>query len=238
MVLTTKSVRELPRMPALCRELGVDRLTAFPFASLQTDSRYGQGETLDKCRALYDDLYAHSVAQAEKHRVSIEIPPPLGGKRLRFGLEVRPLYDHARIEENANPVALLVDDLAYEPLPRPNCPQIWQTASVGARFRVHEGTASHFMYPCLGPLCTVDYSKDLAFHFPDAAGFLAQWNHQIFVKLRTAQRTLCVSPVCDTCRGCDTRHPDTFATLNTLLAALRPQPVFLPSPQLIGRISR
>jgi uncharacterized Fe-S cluster-containing radical SAM superfamily protein len=240
MVLTTKSVAELPRMPALCRELGIDRFSAFPFASLQTDCRYGPNETLDKCRDQYDTLYAQTIAEAQKHQVSIEIPPPSDSKRLRFGLEVRPLYDHANIEEHPNPVATLVDDLAYEELPQPNCPQIWQTASIGARFRVHAGTASHFLYPCLGPLCTVDYSKELAFDFPDAAGFLDLWNHPIFVQLRSAQGRPGLSPVCDTCRGCDTRHPESFTELNTLLAALRPhpEPVLIPAPQLIGRISR
>jgi hypothetical protein len=238
MVLTTQSVAELPRMPALCRALGIDRFTAFPFASLQSDCHYGAAETLDKCRDVYDALYAETVAEAARHQVSIEIPPPSDDKRLRFGLEVRPLFDHARIEEQANPAALLVDDLVYDHLPRPNCPQIWQTASIGARFRVHEGTASHFLYPCLGPLCTVDYSKELAFDFPGTAGFLDLWNHPIFVKLRKAQRTPGLSPVCDICRGCDTRHPDTFATLNAALKHMRPQPVLLPAPQLIGRISR
>jgi hypothetical protein len=238
MVLTTKSVPELPRMPALCRSLGIDRFSAFPFASLQTDCRYGAAETLDKCRDQYDALYTQTIAEAQKHRVSIEIPPPSDSKRLRFGLEVRPLYDFAHIEEHPSPAAVLVDDLAYDALPRPNCPQIWQTASVGARFRVHAGTASHFMYPCLGPLCTVDYSTDLAFDFPGSAGFLALWNHPIFVKLRGAQQTPGLSPVCDTCRGCDTRHPESFKELNTLLAALRTQTVMVPAPQLIGRISR
>jgi hypothetical protein len=238
MVLTTKSVPELPRMPALCRSLGIDRFTAFPFASLQTDCRYGAAETLDKCRDQYDGLYAQTLAEAEKHRVSIEIPPPSDSKRLRFGLEVRPLYDYAHLEEHANPAAVMVDDLAYDALPRPNCPQIWQTASVGARFRVHAGSASHFMYPCLGPLCTVDYSTDLAFDFSGAAGFMALWNHPIFVKLRTAQQRAGLSPVCETCRGCDTRHPESFTQLNTLLAVLRPRAVMVPAPQLIGRISR
>jgi pyruvate-formate lyase-activating enzyme len=238
MVLTTKSIADLPRMPALCRELGVDRFTAFPFASLQTDCRYGPAETLDKCRDQYDALYAQTIAEAAKHQVSIEIPPPSDHMRLRFGLEVRPLWDHAGIEEHPHPAAALVDDLAYEELPRPNCPQIWQTASIGARFRVHAGTASHFLYPCLGPLCTVDYSQELAFDFPGAAGFLALWNHPIFIKLRTAQRVAGLSPVCDICRGCDTRHPESFGKLNTLLAALRPRPQLIPAPQLIGRISR
>jgi hypothetical protein len=103
---------------------------------------------------------------------------------------------------------------------------------------VHAGTTSHFLYPCLGPLCTVDYSQELAFDFPGAAGFLALWNHPIFIKLRTAQRVAGLSPVCDMCRGCDTRHPESFGKLNTLLAALRPHPELIPAPQLIGRISR
>jgi pyruvate-formate lyase-activating enzyme len=238
MVLTVQSVEDLPRMPGLCRELGIDRFTAFPFASLQTDCRYGPGDTLDKCRERYDALHAEAVAEAEKHKVSIEIPPPSNGRRLAFGLEVRPLYDFAHVEENQNPVATLVDELAYEPLPRPNCPQIWQTASIGARFRVHQGSAPNFLYPCLGPLCSVDFSTELGFDFPDADDFLALWNHPIFVRLRTAQGQPGLSPVCDVCRGTDTRHPATFATLEPLLEPWRPRPTFVAAPQLIGRISR
>jgi uncharacterized Fe-S cluster-containing radical SAM superfamily protein len=237
MVLTAKSVAELPLMPALCRSLGIDRFTAFPFASLQTDCRYGASETLDKCREQYDALYLETVRAAENYQVSIEIPPPSEGKRLAFGLEVRPLYDFARIEEHRNPAALLVDELAYEQLARPNCPQIWQTASIGARFRVHQGSASHFLYPCLGPLCTVDFSTQLGFDFPCTDGFLKLWNHPIFVKLRTAQQQPGLSEVCDVCRGCDTRHPDTFSAIETLLQPWRPAPVLLASPQLIGRMS-
>ena len=238
MVLTAKSVAELPRMPGLCRSLGIDRLSAFPFASLQTDCRYGANETLDKCREQYDALYAETVREGEKHKVSIEIPPPSQGKRLAFGLEARPLHDFAGIEENHNPVGVLVDDLAYEQLPRPNCPQIWQTASIGARFRVHQGTASHFLYPCLGPLCTVDFSTRLGFDFPKSAEFLALWNHPIFVKLRTAQGRLGVSPVCDACRGCDTRHPETFPAIDSLLKPWQPLPPLIAPPQLMGSISR
>ena len=84
----------------------------------------------------------------------------------------------------------------------------------------------------------MDYSTELAFDFPGAAGFLARWNHPIFIKLRTAQRTPGLSPVCDACRGCDTRYPESFGQLNTLLTALRPRTVLVPAPQLIGRISR
>jgi hypothetical protein len=238
MVLTTRSVADLPRMPALARSLGIDRFTAFPFASLQTDCRYGAPETLSQCRELYDALYDETLREAEKHRVSLEIPPPSGGKRLAFGLEVRPLYDFANIAEHPNPAALLVDDLDYEPLPRPNCPQIWHTASIGARFRVHRGTASHFLYPCLGPLCTVDFSDRLGFGFPDAAGFRALWNHNVFYRLRLAQRLPNLSAVCDACRGCDTRDPGTFAGLEAHLEPWRPEPVLVEAPQLIGRISR
>ena len=65
-------------MPALCRELGIDRFTAFPYFGLGYHGRdkYGPEMTLEACRREYDELYWPTVREAEAHGISLEIPLP------------------------------------------------------------------------------------------------------------------------------------------------------------------
>jgi molybdenum cofactor biosynthesis enzyme MoaA len=92
MVLTRANLSDLPRMPALCRELGVDRFTAFPYFGLGYHGRdkYGPEMTLEAGRREYDELYWRTVREAEAHEISLEIPLPGAAKRAAFGVEARP----------------------------------------------------------------------------------------------------------------------------------------------------
>jgi MoaA/NifB/PqqE/SkfB family radical SAM enzyme len=226
MVLTTRNVRELPRMPALCRSLGIDRFTAIPFFSFSYTGgqRYGPEETFHRCRDEYDALFEETVREAEAHRVSIEIPMPEGHKQASFGIEVRSFYDFANVEESLNQPGRLTEGLDYEAEDARHCPAIWSIAYIGSTNRRHQATSgTHYLYPCLGPLGTVDFSTRTAFDFPDAAGFMDLWNSPTFVKLRVGQRWAGISPVCDACRRMDSRDPSNFPGLEKLLEEWKPQ---------------
>ena len=68
MVLTRANVAGLPRMPALCRELGIDRLSAFPYFGLgyHGQDKFGPEMTLEACRDQYDDLYWSTCARRRR----------------------------------------------------------------------------------------------------------------------------------------------------------------------------
>jgi MoaA/NifB/PqqE/SkfB family radical SAM enzyme len=239
MVLTAKNLNELPRMPSLCRSLGIDRFTGIPFFSYGYDfpDRYGADESFHLCRDQYEGLYGETVEEARRHGVSIEIPLPADQKKTAFGLEVRSFYDFAGVEETPYRLGLLVDNLGYEEGGTPSCPQVYRTAYIGSRNRKHvASTGTHFLYPCLGPLAAVDFSTRTTFAFPGAEGFLSLWNHPIFVRLRGAPRSPGLSPVCDACRKMDTRDPQNFAELDKLLKEWEPGPNLIPSEQLTLRL--
>src|SRR5262249_25864157 len=216
MVLTARNLHELPRMPELCRSLGVDRFTGIPFLSYgyAVANRYGAEESFHHCRDQYDLLYDRTIAEARAHRISIELPLPEGEKRAAFGVEVRRFHDFAGVEEKPHPLDVLVAGLDYEGESRQACGDLWPIAYIGSANRTQvSATASHYLYPCLGPLGTVDLTTRTPFDFPDARGFLAFWNQPLLRRLRTAQRTPGVSRVCDACRTMDSRDPANFAAL-------------------------
>lgn len=217
MVLTARNLGELPNMPALCRSLGVDRFTGFPFAAFNAQTQDGDSDTFHQSRDDYGALYAETIQEARKHQVSIEIPLPERATQVSFGLEPRSFYDFAGIESHHNPLALLVDTLDYAKSPLP-CPAIWQTASISATSKIHAaGSGKHFLYPCLGPLGSLDLSRHTKFDFPDSQAFLRLWNNPIFVKLREGQRHPGLVAVCDVCRCKDSRDPGNFRELDKLI---------------------
>ncbi|MCP5159253.1 MAG: radical SAM protein [Gammaproteobacteria bacterium] len=219
MVLTKRNLSELPRMPALCRSLGIDRFTGFPFAAFNAQTKDGDADTFHLACANYDVIYAKTIREAQEHRVSVEIPLPERATQIAFGLELRAFYDFAGIESHHNPLALLVDNLNYKREGSAACPALWQTASISATAKTHAaGSGKHFLYPCLGPLGSLDLSRQTRFNFPDALEFLHLWNNPIYVKLRQAQH----HPggqvtVCDVCRCKDSRDPSNFAELSRLV---------------------
>jgi MoaA/NifB/PqqE/SkfB family radical SAM enzyme len=219
MVLNRANVEQLPLMPALCRSLGIDRLTAFPYFALGFGAdKFGPDMTLASFRGEYDALYDETVKQAERHQVSIEIPSPSERRTTAFGLEIRPLYDFAGIEVNERPLGRLLSGLKFEKPPGAYCHFLWRQGAIGSTNNAgHAQDATHYMYPCLGPLSSVDLSRRTAFRF-GREDFMELWRNPVFEHLRSAQHTGGVCKVCDHCRGCDTRDPAEFAELERSVA--------------------
>ncbi len=220
-VLTRATLADLPRMPALCRDLGVDRLSAFPYSSLGYHGRdkFGPDMTLEACRDEYDQVYEETVREAEAHQVSIEIPLPGAQKRVAFGVEARPLHDFARIESNEWALGRFVGHLYWQVPHGKYCHFLWRSAGIGSTNRAgHTAAETHYLYPCIGPLSGVDLSRRTGFRFPDAHGFRDLWHNPVFTLLRRAQRDPGVSTVCDMCRSADTRDPKHFPRLEQAVA--------------------
>lgn len=223
MVLTSKNVDELPRMPALCRSLGVDRFTAIPFFSFEYDyaDRYGADETFHRRRDGYDPIYYETVREAERHQVSVELPMPADRKQTAFGLETRAFHDFAGVEETPGRLVALLGDDGWASAGKENCHHIWRAAYIGSTDRGHAAPAAHYLHPCLGPLLRVDFSQLMSFDFPGLEGFRATWNNPVMVKLRAAQRRPGISKVCDACRLTDSRDPENFGRMEELLKEWR-----------------
>jgi len=226
MVLTRASLNDLPHMPALCRALGVDRFTAFPYFGLgfHHPDKYRAEMTLAACREQYDELYWTTVREAETHHVSLEVPLPSDQKRVAFGLEVRAFYDFARIETNEWTLGRFLDGLQFDKPVGAHCHFLWRQGAIGSTNNAgHATDETHYMYPCLGPLSSVDLSRTTAFRFPDAKGFLELWQGPLFSHLRQAQHRQGVCDVCDVCRQHDTRDPKRFALLENLVGQFSEQ---------------
>jgi len=226
MVLTTTNIRELPDMPELCRSLGIDRFTGIPFFAFNYNQldKYGAADTMHQCYNEYERVYEQTIEEARKYRVSIEIPVPQNKKRVHFGVEVRGFYDFARIEEPPPRLDPLVDGLRYEAPDRKACPEIWKIAYITkTHIDSFNRAATHYLYPCLGPLSAVDFSMKTPFRFPARDAFLKLWNSPLYKRLRKAQMMPGVSRICDLCRKIDSRDPSHFKKLEELLNELEPQ---------------
>lgn len=138
-------------------------------------------------------------------------------KRTAFGVEARPLHDFARVESNEWKLGRFVFHLDYDIPLGAHCPALWRSAGIGS---THKGSyaknETHFLYPCIGPLSSLDLSMRTAFRFPGAEDFIRLWRNPVFTMLRRAQREPGVSEVCDTCRSSDTRDPQHFPRLERL----------------------
>ena len=241
MVLTRANVDDLPRMPALCRELGIDRFTAFPYFGLgyHGTDKYGPEMTLAACRDRYDELYWATVREAEAHAVSLEIPLPGAQTRTAFGMEARPLRDFARIESNEWRLGRFVHRLAYDAPAGAHCAFLWRTACIGSTNNAgHVEDETHYLYPCIGPLSSLDLSRRTAFRFPGADDFTRLWHNPVFTLLRRAQREPGVSPVCDACRATDTRDPRHFPLLQRLVAEFAHEHCALPDAVAVSPLLR
>jgi pyruvate-formate lyase-activating enzyme len=220
MVLTRKSVFELPMMPALCREQGVDRFTAIPFFSLglQGAKKYNAEEAYHHIGLEYDKIYSDTVTSARDNCVSIELPLPSESKEASFGVEKRVLHDFAQIESHEWRVGSLVSSLELAKLGTEVCQYLWRQAAIGST-SVRHGVRgdTHYLYPCLGPLAALQTVAQTAFHFPDEIGFIELWQNPLFTLLRQAQHQRDLSRVCDKCRGCDSRDPQNQTELEKLV---------------------
>jgi len=216
MVLNAATIADLPRMPRLCRSLGIDRLTLFPFFALgyAGPGKYGADMTLEACRDRFEALYEETVREAQEQRVSIEIPPPSNRSRIVFGMEVRHVHDFARIESNEWPLGRFLNGLNFRAPPEAYCHFLWRTAAIGSTNNSgHSMDETHFLYPCIGPLSSVDLSRRTPFRFEASEGFLTLWQNSVFTILRRAQHGSGICEVCDMCRSRNTRDPAGFEAL-------------------------
>jgi len=220
MVLNKLNISDLPRMPALCRELGVDYFTAFPyFALVHNDTgKFGPEMALESCRAQYDAIYWETIQEAKNCCVSIELPPPRDNIKIVLGLEARPMHDFAAIASNEWPFGRFLTELDFGNNPDEYCHFLWRNASIGSTYNVgHARDQTHFLYPCVGPLTLVDLSRRTAFGFPDLKGFYKLWQNPVFTHLRKAQHESGVCRVCDLCRQTNTRDPSVFKSLERMV---------------------
>ncbi len=218
MVINKDNVTDLPEMPALCHQLGIDRFTVFPFFALGYggEGKYGAEMTLATCRQTYDELYWPTIEAAQRYQISIEMPPPSDHTKTAFGLEIRQFNDFARIETNEWPMARFLAD--FIPLESPNryCHFLWRQVGIGSTHNCgHSEEETHYLYPCIGPLSGLDFSRKTSFRFPNSDGFIDLWNNPIFSQLRQAQHQRDVCEVCDLCQAKDTRDPKEFECLES-----------------------
>jgi sulfatase maturation enzyme AslB (radical SAM superfamily) len=216
MVLNRKNLSDLSKMPALCRRLGIDRLAVFPFSALGSHdpSKLGPDDTLAACMLVYGPLYDKTVKAAEKYRVSLEIPTPSSHSRGHFGISETKFYDFARIESNQWPMGRFLTDLKFENPEGSFCNFLWRYALIGSTNNTgHAANETHFLYPCVGPLSSVDLSRRTAFRFQREKGFMNLWQHPVLNFLRKAQHHPGTCNVCDLCRNNNVRDPKHFQLL-------------------------
>jgi hypothetical protein len=224
-VLTTANLEELPRMPALCRELGVAYLTAIPFFSFGYERlpRLSGKDSLHARRARYDELHEATIVAARDAGVSVELPLPSDYGSTRFGLEARRTHDFAEVGQQRPVLGRLLDGDPGRTDAGTPCPALWRDVYLGSTARIHaRQTVTHYAYPCLGPLSSVDFSDETGFDFPvDPEEFLEFWNNPLHRHLREGQSRAGTCVVCDVCRSTDTRNPPEFPRIEDAIAVWR-----------------
>lgn len=221
MVITAANIVDLPRMPELCHQLGVDRLTLFPFFALGYGNadKYGPDMTLEVCRKAFDAVHQETVDRASDYQVTLEMPVPMHQARTAFGMEIRPVNDFAHIESNEWPLGRLLTGLDFDHPSGKYCHFLWRYAAIGSTHNCgHSPDETHFLYPCIGPLSSVDLSRHTPFRFQDQKGIMTLWRNPVFTLLRRAQHQAGLCEVCDICRSKDTRDPEEFSRLQSVVA--------------------
>ena len=218
-VLTERNLSDLPALPGLCAELGIDRCTGFPFFAFGyggTD-KYGAEECFRPEKARYGEIYEQTLLEAQKHGISIELPIPGDLAGASSIVAPRRLHDYCRIEQNEHRLQRLLVSLLLSDV-KPACFFLWQQAGIGSVNRTLGNIMeSHYLYPCLGPLSGLNFAKVAAIDFGKEVDFLKMWNMPIFVLLRRAQQEGGLCSICDSCMGHDTRDPALFPTMNERL---------------------
>lgn len=220
MVLNQVNLDDLPLMPSLCRKLGIDRFTAFAYSALGYDSskKFGSEMALEACRSRYDRIYMKTLLEAKTHGISVELPPPSDEVKARFGLESRLLHDFAGVESNEWPFGRFLDSLDFDSPPYRFCHFLWRYAAIGSTYNIgHSAHETHYLYPCIGPLGGVDFSRRTAFRFPKEKDFLNLWQNPVLVHLRRAQCEQGICKVCDICRYSNSRDPKLFKCMENLV---------------------
>lgn len=221
MVANKANFKDIPRMPALCRELGIDRFSVFAYFALgySNPEKFGPDMTLESNRNEYDQIYIDTLRNAREYGISLELPPLSEKARARFGLECRAMNDFANIERNEWPLDRFLGGIGFSEPHNRYCHFLWRYAAIGSTYSIgHSPYETHYIYPCIGPLSNVDLSRRTAFRFPDKEGFIALWHNPILTHLRYAQRESGICEVCDFCRHNNTRNPQFFKYLERSVA--------------------
>lgn len=224
MVLTRNSARELPSMPALCRKIGIERFTAIPFFSLgyESEDRLGSADAYHHIGDAYDEIYYQTIEKAEQYRISIELPLPRTQTVADFGVERRAYHDFAGLVRGDMDLSKLLEGFAFGSSKEDFCQFLWRQAAIGSVNRYQAGESNtHFLYPCLGPLAALEATEATMFHFPDEDGFQDLWQNPMFTMLREGQLHRGLVPVCDACRGCDSRDPSAIPAFSELVRTFR-----------------
>ncbi len=218
MVINSMNIHQLPKMPELCRRLGIDKFTVIPFYSMdfQISKKLNHQDSLENFRHQYDSLYGDTISKAEFYGVSLELPRSSRELSVRFGLEEREFFDFARVGEtlpyeicNLLPLGLIEDRNSRQ------CPDVWRQLLIGHTYRNQMGFGrfSHFRYPCLGPLCFIDLSLSAGINPGKPHTFYDLHNHPLFVFLRESQLQPGKNNTCDLCRKIDSRNPAAYSQL-------------------------
>jgi len=221
MVLTRLNIDELPKMPGLCRELGIDRFTAFPFFGFGYGGvgKFGPKDAYHCESEHYERVYWKTLREGEKYRVSLELPQPDVLKTAAFGTEERLLHDFARIEANEMRLGKLLNRMKFTSPPGAHCFFLWRQVGIGSTNKtLGETPETHYIYPCLGPLSSLNFARLSPVHFTGVEDFLSAWRNPVFKLLREAQHKSGISEVCDLCRSNDTRDPIAFPKMNKAVA--------------------
>ena len=222
MVLTRLNIDELPKMPGHCRELGIDRFTAFPFFGFGYGGpgKFGPEEAYQCESEHYERVYRETVEEGEKYRVSLELPQPGVLKTAAFGTEERLLHDFAGIEANEIRLGKLLNGLKFTSPSGAHCFFLWRQVGIGSTNKtLGEIPGTHYIYPCLGPLSSLNFVRLAPVHFTGIEDFLSAWRNPVFKLLREAQHKSGISRVCDLCRNSDTRDPRAFSKIDEAVAA-------------------
>jgi hypothetical protein len=219
MVLTSETVRELPFMPEICRELGIDRFVAIPFFALgyNVPDKFDEKQAYHHAAGIYDDLYDQAIKNAAANGISIELPLPTGQKSSDFAVETRILHDYAAIERNEWQLGKLLCSRRFSNPQGSFCHFLWRYASVTSSLAGPPGEVQRWLYPCLGPLASVMTTKEMFFHFPDRIEFEKLWQNEIFTFLRKSQHISGLCTICDFCRQRDTRQPHAIHKLKGMI---------------------
>ncbi len=222
MVLTRLNIDELPKMPGLCLELGIDRFTAFPFFGFGYGGvgKFGPEDAYHCESEHYERVYRETVREGEKYGISLELPQPEVLKAAAFGVEERLLHDFARIEANEMRLGKLLNRLKFASPPGAHCFFLWRQVGIGSTNKtLGKIPETHYIYPCLGPLSSLNFARLAPIHFTGIEDFLSAWRNPVFKLLREAQHKSGMSEVCDLCRSNDTRDPAAFPKMNRAVAA-------------------
>lgn len=224
-VLNSRNLHELADLPYLCAEAGIVRLTAIPFFALgySHDRKLRGDSSLDACKYEYAQVFERAVMAAEAAGVSLEAPSPGPAAKVAYGVQERSIYDFAKVSRAGIQIERLLPDST---MPGTACASLWRMSAIASTSLDHRRHDVHgYLYPCLGPLASHDFSVEMPIDYSGREQFMGVWNGPRYRRLRAGQSERGLSPTCDTCATSDSRDPRNFALLLELRRESASQPL-------------